>query len=150
MPFASSFDITARTLHWLLAVCLFLNIFFLEEGEIAHRLTGYSCVILVALRFFWGFKGGPASRFQGFTKQHNFIASFAYFSLWGLLLSLGLSGFLMGTDRYFGDDQLKEIHGYFAYGIKIFFLLHMTGIFIHSIRRRRFVWLTMIHGRRVP
>lgn len=137
-------------MHWLLALAIVLNLFVLEEGEDPHQWTGYAAVTLVGLRLLWGFVGGPASRFRGFLTQHNLLATSIYALLWAAVLSLGATGFLMGTDTYFGEEWLEDLHVAISKGVQALVLLHLLGLLSHSVRRRRHAWLAMITGNRVP
>jgi cytochrome b len=122
----------------------------LEEGDDPHQWTGYAAVALVGFRFLWGFMGGPASRFRGFLTQHNPRATFVYILIWAAVLSLGATGFLMGTDTYFGEEWLEELHEALSKAVQALVLLHLLGLLVHSVRRRRHAWLAMFSGDRIP
>lgn len=144
------FDLPARLLHWGLAALLTLNLFVLEEGEQPHTWVGYSASAFVALRFAWGFFGGEPSRFRGFLGRHGWLPSSVYAALWLLVLSLGATGFLMGTDAYFGEEWLEELHLWLSRGVQALVAIHLAGLGIHSARRKKHAWRAMFYGERVP
>lgn len=144
------YDLPARLLHWGLAVLLLLNLFVLEEGETPHTWVGYAASGFVALRFAWGFLGGGASRFRGFFARFGRLAGSVYVSIWVVVLSLGATGFLMGTDAFFGEEWLEETHMWLTRALQALLVAHLTGLGIHSTRRRKHAWLGMITGNRVP
>lgn len=162
-------DLPTRTAHWLLAACVILNLFFLEEGEDWHRRLGYVALGTVAFRALWGFVGARASRFRSFPLRpsqiidylraglherpgtepgHNPLASLVYVAMWIAIIGLGTTGWMMGLDAFWGDERLEELHEGIANLVKILVVLHLLGMLIDSIRYRRGTWLGMITGRR--
>ncbi|MGE3975110.1 MAG: cytochrome b/b6 domain-containing protein [Bdellovibrionales bacterium] len=131
-------DLPTRFIHWALATCVVLNLFILEEGEDLHAWTGYAAVVIVVLRFAWGFLGQVPIR--------NRIASLVYIGIWSLILGLGITGWMMGLDAYWGEDWIEELHANFSIGLQILIGLHFLGIIIDSVRYRRRTWLAMIRG----
>lgn len=138
------FAIPSRVIHWSLAVCIILNLFLLEEGDPPHKWIGYAATAIVVLRLVWGFIGGEASRFRSFPIH---LKSLVYFGVWGLVLGLAVTGFMMGTDKYWGEEWVEEIHEQISDGLMILIGIHLLGVFIDSIRHRRKTWLNMINGR---
>ncbi len=57
-------DEFVRVFHWTVVVCIFLNYFVIEEGELPHQVVGYLAAGFVVLRFFWGFLGNPYAQFR--------------------------------------------------------------------------------------
>ncbi|MCO5143007.1 MAG: cytochrome b/b6 domain-containing protein [Oligoflexia bacterium] len=162
-------DIPTRILHWALAVCVLLNLFLLEEGEEAHEWAGYIAVGIVFIRFVWGFVGGKASRFSSFPihprslisylknkcsedgqfkNKHNPLASLVYLTLWLLIIGMGITGWMMNLDQFWGEDWVENLHSRISQGIEILLILHILGIAIDSIRYKRHTWLAMFTGKR--
>lgn len=161
-------DRTTRVIHWSLATALILNLFILEEGEKAHEWVGYIACVAVAVRFFWGFKGGRYSRFSSFplapakvvefikalfrkptvpAEGHNPLASYVYILIWTSVLSLGLTGWLMGTDRYWGEEWLEDLHAKISIFVQGLIAFHLLGLGHDSIRYKRRTWLSMFNGK---
>ena len=162
-------DIPTRITHWALASCVILNLFVVDEGEDIHHWIGYTAVGLVAFRFVWGFFGAEPSRLRSlpvhprtvlayvrggmkegetFAGKHNPLASYVYLTLWFAVLCLGLSGWMMGLDAFWGEEWLEEIHANLSTAVQVLIVAHLLGITFDSIRYRRHTWLAMITGRR--
>lgn len=162
-------DKTTRALHWIVAAAVVLNLFVLEEGEDAHRWLGYAAVGAVALRGIWGFAGGEHSRFRSFPlgvaswrrffsgiffwrkedfPGHNPLASVVYLLIWACIISLGITGWMMGLDAYWGEEWLEEIHANISTAVQVLVGLHLAGILLDSVKFRRHTWLGMITGKK--
>ncbi len=131
-----------RFIHWGIAFIVFFNLFILKDGEPFHRYLGYAAVLLVVIRLVNGLV----------TKNHrqfpNKMAHATYLLMWGSLLALGLTGFLMGTDQFWGDERLEEAHELFATTIQLLIILHLLGIALDSYKFKRQTWLNMINGKK--
>lgn len=161
-------DLPTRVTHWALALCVALNLFVLEEGDPPHEWAGYVAVGLVVFRFFWGFAGAPASRFSAFPVApqsvwsyiknkfsptgpqigHNPLASWAYIGIWSLIIALGVTGFMMGLDAFWGDETLEEVHSAMSKGLEILVIVHFAGLSLDGLRKKRHTWTAMFTGRR--
>lgn len=141
-------DIVVRLFHWSLVACVAANLLLLEEGDPPHRWAGYIAVALVALRIIWGFVGSHHARFASFfptpsrlkahlaalqggehrpSVGHNPAGALMMLALLALIIGLGVSGYLMGTDRFWGEDWLKDIHEALATLLQLAVLLHVIG-----------------------
>lgn len=162
-------DKPTRILHWIVASAVILNLFVLEEGEDAHRWLGYAAMGAVAIRGVWGFVGGEHSRFRSFPLDwsswrrffsglvfwrkedfpgHNPLASAVYLLIWAGIISLGITGWMMGLDAYWGEEWLEEIHASISTAVQVLVALHLAGILLDSLKFRRHTWLGMITGRK--
>lgn len=124
-------DPFVRVFHWSLVGCVVLNHFVIDDGETAHQLIGYIASGLVVARVVWGFVGSKYARFDNFFPTptrlrthlaalrggqhtfhpgHNPLGALMMLTLMGLVLGLGLSGFLQTTDAFWGDERMQEIH----------------------------------------
>ncbi|MGZ3769794.1 MAG: cytochrome b/b6 domain-containing protein [Bdellovibrio sp.] len=160
-------DIYIRFYHWVLVALVFANFLFTEEGEKAHELVGYAAVFLVLIRLVWGFTGSPYARFREFfpypskvinyvqktlsgenprTLGHNPLASIMMLTMLALILLLGLSGWLMSTDIFFGSDFMEEAHEAFANLLMACVGLHAVAAIFDSYRHRENLALSMITG----
>lgn len=158
-------DLPTRITHWGLALCVILNLFFVEEGSDVHDWLGYAATAVVVFRFVWGFRGAKLSRFISFPisvgsvfsflksglnsekyEGHNPLASLTYLGIWALIIALGITGYMMGTDKYWGDEWLQELHAQISMALQVLIGIHLLGVAIDSIRYRRKTWLRMITG----
>ncbi len=156
-----------RFTHWFVAGVIILNSFILEEGDPPHRYLGYASLVLVLFRICYGFKSTGAHSFSSFPisvlqikeflhsklnsekknySGHNPVASLVYIFIWIFILFLGLTGWMMGLDYFFGEDWLKNIHEIFADGLKILILAHFVGIILDAVQFKRKSWMSMITG----
>lgn len=124
-------DPFVRLFHWSLVLCVVLNLFVLEDGETPHQWTGYAACILVLSRLVWGFVGNQYARFSHFVPTpkrlkahlsniargptprhhgHNPLGALMMLFLLGVVLSLGLTGWLQTTDMFWGEEWLQEVH----------------------------------------
>jgi len=166
-PVASSetsrpvWDRFVRVFHWALVGCVVLNQFVLEEGETPHEWAGYLAAALVVARIAWGFIGSRHARFSDFFPTptrlvahlramrsgapehhwgHNPLGALMMFLLMGLVIALGVTGWMQGTDAYFGEEWLQELHEWLAHALLLAAGLHAaSGIVMGRIERTRLV-----------
>lgn len=124
-------DRFVRFFHWSLVLCVVTNYFVVDDGEAVHQWLGYAASALVLARTVWGFVGTRYARFSDFfptpgriaqhVRQlrrgervfhagHNPLGAVMMLTLMALVLSLGLTGWLQTTDRFWGDEGLQELH----------------------------------------
>lgn len=131
-----------RFIHWGIAFVVFFNLFVQDDGETLHRYFGYSAVLLVVIRFVYGLT----------TKNHrhfpNKMAQATYIAMWGCIIALGVTGFMMGTDKFWGDELIEEIHENLSKGIQVLVVMHLLGIAIDSFKFKRRTWMNMINGKK--
>lgn len=157
-----------RFIHWAIALPVLLN-FFLDGGDSIHKILGYISLAALITRIAWGFvtkdkahfkffplsptdvKGYVTSLRSGTIKDypgHNPLASMTYIAIWFLVGLLGVSGFLMGLDAFWGEEWLEELHEVFSNGLVALFICHIVGIIFDGIKHKRKTWLGMITGKR--
>jgi cytochrome b len=147
-----------RLLHWLIAVPVLVN-FFLEGGETLHELLGYLAVGAVVLRILWGFIAHDQANFSAFPFSqvfaprrdhpgHNPQASWIYVCIWALVGGLGVTGFMMELDAFWGEEWLEDLHENLSHGLLALVIFHLLGIAFDSWKYRRKTWRGMITGRR--
>lgn len=154
-------DRFVRVFHWSLVSCVLLNQFVLEEGEAPHEWAGYLTTALVVARIVWGFIGSRHARFADFFPTparlrrhlrglrsgqvdhhwgHNPLGALMMLLLMGLVLALGLTGWLQGTDAFFGEEWLQDLHEWLAHALLIAAGLHAAAaIVMGRIERTRLV-----------
>ncbi len=118
-----TWDLPTRLFHWLLVWAVFLSWLSHEyEWFQLHLWSGYSVLVLVAFRFFWGFFGSQHSRFNDFVRSparvwrywrggvrsqsgHNPAGGWSVLIMLALLLLQGLAG-LFNSDGLLFDGPL--------------------------------------------
>lgn len=158
-----------RLIHWSVAVAIILNLYFLEEGEIAHERVGYVALALVVIRLIYGLFAKDAAAFSNFPISwseikefiiakikfekkdyhgHNPLASLVYILLWTCVINLALTGWMMGLDRFWGEEWLEEIHEYISVFTQVLIALHFMGMAMDSYSFKRKSWLPMFTGKK--
>ncbi|MCB2015911.1 MAG: cytochrome b/b6 domain-containing protein [Hydrogenophaga sp.] len=154
-------DRFVRVFHWTLVSCVLLNYFVLEEGEAPHEWAGYLAAALVVARIVWGFIGSRHARFSDFFPTpsrlrlhvqamrsgrpehhwgHNPLGAVMMLLLMGLVLSLGVTGWMQGTDTFFGEEWLQELHEWLANALVLSAGLHAAAaLLMGRIERTRLV-----------
>lgn len=154
-------DLFVRVFHWTLVGTVLLNYFVLEEGETPHEWAGYLAAALVVARVVWGFIGSRRARFSDFFPTpgrlrrhlqamrsghpehhwgHNPLGALMMFLLMGLVIALGVTGWMHGTDTYFGEEWLQELHELLAHALLLSAGLHAaSAILMGRVERTRLV-----------
>ncbi|MEK7661170.1 MAG: cytochrome b/b6 domain-containing protein [Pseudomonadota bacterium] len=168
------FDLPTRLFHWAFAL-LFVGAFAIgkfgdDEGAIYpyHMMMGMLMTLALGLRILWGIFGTKYARFSSFklspsalidyfksifagnkkpTLGRNPASSFAAIAMFGLIIALGISGYLMATAAT--EDQMhdiKEVHEIFATLFLLIAVLHIIGIAVHTITQKDPIGLAMVSG----
>lgn len=159
-----------RITHWLVAVIIILDMFFITDGSDGHRWIGYIAFGAVMFRLVYGFSSqnqahsfsnfplSPASLFQFMKnkfkghdqtyKGHNPAASLTYILIWVCVLGLAITGWMLGLDRFFGDEQVEQTHVVLNTVLQITIVIHLLGIILDSIQFKRPTWMSMINGQK--
>lgn len=160
-------DPFVRIFHWSLVSCVLLNFFILEEGEAPHEWVGYTATALVVARIIWGFIGSRYARFSDFfptprrlTRHvkgmrsgaaehqwgHNPLGALMMLLLMGLVLSLGVTGYMQGTDTFFGEEWLQELHEFLANTLIASAGLHALAAIVMGRKERTRLVKAMVTG----
>lgn len=164
-------DRVVRSTHWAVAALVLFNLLN-EEGARWHRWSGYAVVGLVMLRLTWGLllaPRGSAARLstwwphpravvdhlrdwgsgdrQAHGAGHNPLGACMVLVFWCVLLGLGLSGWMMQQDAWWGEDWLEDGHEALASSLWALVPLHVAGALLESWRIRRNLVLDMVKER---
>lgn len=163
-----AWSLVTRILHWLIAIPILLD-FFIEGGELSHKVLGYTALIMVLVRFVWGFASKDEANFSAFPLNvnktfeyaksafsrktipytgHNPLASWTYIFMWILVIALGITGFMMGLDRFWGEDWLENLHETMSNALLLLVVLHFIGLILDSWKFKRKTWLGMFTGKK--
>lgn len=162
-------DIWVRITHWTVAAGIFANLLVTEDGSDIHEYIGYTLMAMVGLRLIWGIIGSKYARFSDFFPTpsrlrqhfvqitahhvephlgHNPLGALMMFALWGVILALGLTGYLQETDRFFGNDTIKEIHELFADSLYVLVPIHVLSAIIMGKLQHQNLIKSMITGKK--
>lgn len=159
-------DWVVRSTHWLIAAGVFSNYFLLEH--VPHRWVGYSILGLLGVRLIWG-GIAPQSRarlaalcpaprailqdLRDLPRRempakhgHTPLGSVMIITLWCLLISLGITGWMQGTDRYFGEEWLMDLHHQLADALMLSVALHIAAIVLLGFWKRKSLIRAMLWG----
>jgi len=160
-------DLFVRVFHWTLVVCVLLNSFVLDDGETVHRWAGYLASALVLARVVWGFVGSRHARFTDFFPTpgrivrhvrgmfsgraefhwgHNPLGALMMMALMGLVLALGVTGWMQGLDAYWGEEWLQDLHEGIGEALIILVGLHAAAALIMGRIERARLLKAMVTG----
>ena len=163
-------DPAVRILHWTLAAG-FLGAFLFDSPRDLHETLGWIAVGAMAARVGWGFVGPRRARFADFVPSpagllayaratlagrearyvgHNPAGGAMVIVLLGVVATLGITGWMMGLDAFWGADWLEGLHetvGNIGFGLVVF---HWLGVAWESLRHRENLAKAMITGRKRP
>jgi cytochrome b len=160
-------DPLVRIVHWTVVIGCILNLFILEDEP--HEIVGYVVAGAMALRIVWGFVGSKYARFSDFVRGpstviayladnirgrapryigHNPAASWMMLALILLVIAVSITGYMMGTDRFWGEEWLEELHEWIGNAILILALIHAGAAIVESWRHRENLVWAMITGRK--
>lgn len=159
-------DRFVRLHHWSLVGLLILDGFVLDGNDASHHWVGYAAAGLVGARLIWGVIGPLPARFTSFfptpariraylrtsrqpTRGHNPLGAVMVLLLLTLVLALGATGWLMGTDAYWGDENLEALHDALAYALLGCAIAHVGGVLLASWRTRVNLPRAMLTGYKV-
>jgi cytochrome b len=162
-----------RILHWGLAFAVVAN--FVNDGDgekDIHRIVGYVAAGIVALRIVYGFLGKSSlykhhlfarwplglSALTTFLRRemssdpldyegHNPAASWTYLGIIAAVMSLGVTGFMMGLDAFWGEEWLEELHEVISNLLLGLVVAHLLGVAKDAYKFKRKTWNRMITGR---
>jgi cytochrome b len=167
-PAVRVWDPVVRLFHWTLAAA-FLGAFLIERPRDLHEALGYVALGAVAVRLVWGFAGPRFARFGDFVPSPNGLLDYLGAALRGreprylghnpaggamvvALLAMvaltGGSGWLMGTEAFFGENWLEECHEVAANTTLGLVGLHLAGVVWESLRHRENLVAAMITGKK--
>lgn len=164
-------DPLVRIFHWSLALSVLAAYFLTEEGDLAHEIAGYVALGLVAFRILWGIVGTRYARFAQFVPGpstlmhylqdlsrgrearhlgHNPAGGVMVVLLLVLVAAAGVSGWMLTTDAYFGEEWVEEVHEVIANVLMVMVGFHVTGVVYTSVHHRENLIRAMFTGRKLP
>lgn len=166
-------DILVRFTHWAVAAGVIANLAFTEDGGQIHEYVGYTVVALVVIRLLWGFIGTKYARFSDFFPTpkrvkshlnelkaqhvnsqsvktehlgHNPLGALMMFALWGAIIGLGLTGYLMESQVLGNKDLFEEIHEVLANSLFFLVPLHVISAIVMSRLQKQNLIKSMVTG----
>ncbi len=160
-------DPFVRLFHWTVVSGVFLA-YFTEDFRSLHKAVGYAVLAAVGMRLLWGLVGSRHARFTDFVKSpkailryaakvlrgreerhlgHNPLGGAMVVALLLLLLVIGVSGWMMTLDMFWGEDWVEDLHA-LSVDLLLFGLvpLHVAGVLFTSLRERTNLVKAMVTG----
>ncbi len=162
-------DAWVRIFHWSLVASIVAAYFFTEDGDVPHEIAGYIALGLVIARIVWGFVGTGYARFAQFAPSlralrtyiaamasrqeprflgHNPAGGMMVITLLVVALVAGISGWMMTTDAFWGEEWLIALHKTASNLLMVLAGVHVTGVIYTSWRHRENLIRAMITGRK--
>lgn len=162
-------DPLVRVFHWCLVACVATAWVLAERWRSGHEWAGYAVLGLIGLRIVWGLVGGRYARFRQFLRPpaevgayaravlaghaprhlgHNPLGGWMVAGLLLVLAAIGLSGWMLGLDAFFGDEWLEELHEALANGLLVMVVLHVAGALFTGWQHAENLVLAMVTGRK--
>lgn len=148
-------DLFVRVFHWSLVAGFAANALVVDDDGKLHQWIGYAIVGLVVLRLVWGLIGTTYARFANFPPSfsgaagqlgemirgirhvhvgHTPLGALMIYNLLASMLVIGLSGYLITTDMFWGVEWPEELHETAVAWAEISVVLHIAAVIFESWR----------------
>nr|WP_298411774.1 cytochrome b/b6 domain-containing protein [uncultured Halomonas sp.] len=160
-------DPIVRVFHWTVALGVIANLTVLEHVKTPHIYVGYVVVAALFIRLVWGVVARNHARFSSFVPGprglfaylkllvgrrepryvgHNPAGAVMMVALMLLVLVVGITGWMMGLDHFWGVRWVETTHEVIANLILGAAILHVLGAIIESLRHRENLPWSMVTG----
>ncbi len=158
-----------RVFHWSIVSGFLLNRFIVEDNNALHNWIGYFVLAMILLRLLWGFTGSHYAKFRNFVpgmkslitylidlvnfrerdyQGHNPAGAVMIIMLILLMMTICISGWMMGLDKFWGEDWVEDLHYYGSSGMLYLMSVHAAGVFYASFRHKQNLVVSMVTGRK--
>ncbi len=162
-------DPLVRLIHWSLALMILLNGAFVDDESKIHEWIGYVALGLVGLRLVWAVIGPQHARFLAFPPSparavrhvkamlagdrsvhlsHNPLGALMAYNIWGSVIVIGVTGFMMTTLPFFGVDWVEEVHEGVFNWLVFSIVHHVAGVAFDTWRSGVNLFRAMVNGRK--
>jgi len=160
-------DLFVRLFHWSLVLLFAANALIVEEDSRTHEWIGYAVVGLIVARIGWGFVGTRYARFASFRPSvsaameqmtdiaagrtrahvgHTPLGAWMIYNLLATMLLIGLSGYLMTTDMFWGTAWTEELHEILVSWAELSIVAHIAAVIFESRRLHTNLPRAMVTG----
>jgi cytochrome b len=161
-------DPVVRIFHWTL-VLAFFGAFLTDSPRSVHETFGFVAIGAVAVRLVWGFVGTRHARFADFVPRpstffgyvrdtalgtggrylgHNPAGGAMVVTLITMVALLGVTGWMMTLDAFWGADWLEALHAAVANTAVFLVAMHVAGVVWESWRHGENLVAAMITGKK--
>jgi cytochrome b len=160
-------DLPVRLFHWLTVLSFGLAYLLADSNRNLHQWLGYGLAVLLGLRLAWGLLGSHNARFttlfnsvrslprylrqmmrrdEGYLLTYNPLGALMIVLMLLTLAGIALTGHLLTTDAYWGDDTMSDLHTLLINGMLAWIALHLFGVLYASLRQRQNLARAMVDG----
>jgi cytochrome b len=164
-------DPLVRLFHWTVAFGCLYNAFELADDRTLHEVIGYTVLAALGIRVVWGFLGTKHAKFASFVRGprevatyawafvrgreprhlgHNPLAALMILTLMALIAGLGVTGWMMGLNAYWGEAWLQELHEFMSNALLALVTVHVLAAVYESVKHRENLIWAMVTGRKRP
>ncbi|MHC0052961.1 cytochrome b/b6 domain-containing protein [Actibacterium sp. D379-3] len=165
-------DLLVRSFHWLLVAGFTADALFIEDETKLHQQIGYAVLVLIGTRAVWGVVGTRHARFADFPPSvsaalaqlrdiatgrrrihlgHSPLGALMIYNLLGTIALIGLTGWMMTTDTFWGTEWVEEMHEGLVIWAGAGALVHVAAVIVESRRTGVNLPRAMVTGyKRVP
>src|SRR5665213_3635703 len=158
-----------RIFHWCLAVGMLAAWITSSWRSTPHQWMGLALGCLLIARIFWGFFGSTYARFSQFLRGpqtslaylyaivtgaerrylgHNPAGALMILALIFTIAATVISGWLMTTDTFFGDDTMQFVDKASAYSVVGLLIFHVAGVMLASKQHKENLVVAMFTGKK--
>jgi cytochrome b len=160
-------DIFVSAFHWSLVLAFAANALFIDPDSDLHQWVGYGVVALLSFRILWGFIGSHYALFSSFPPSisgclqqltdiatgrhrlhlgHTPLGAIMIYNLFLSLAMIGLTGFLMTTNMFWGSEWTEELHEIAVRWTEISVVFHIAAVIYESKRSKVNLPKAMVTG----
>ncbi|MGB7317682.1 MAG: cytochrome b/b6 domain-containing protein [Planktotalea sp.] len=166
---ATVWDPLVRIFHWSLLAAFVAAYVSGDAWEKLHIKVGYVVIGLIAFRLVWGLIGSTHARFTDFVYRPSTIIAFLrdsvafkakrylghnpaggamVIALLVTLSAIGVSGYMMTMDAFWGAEWVEDLHEAFVSASLILIALHIAGVLFASFEHKENLVKSMFTGRK--
>lgn len=148
-------DPFVRVFHWVVVAGFTTNALIDDAEGKLHEWIGYAILALVGLRVIWGIVGTRHARFGDFPPSvsaavgqmtdmatgrrhihagHSPLGALMIYNLLLTLLAIGLTGYMMTTNTFFGVGWVEDAHEALVTWAEVSVVFHVAGAILESRR----------------
>lgn len=141
-------DPFVRVFHWAVVAGFTMNALIDDAEGKLHEWIGYAVLALVGLRVIWGIVGTRHARFADFPPSvsaavgqmtdmatgrrhihagHSPLGALMIYNLLLSLIAIGVTGYMMTTDTFFGVAWVEEAHEVLVTWAEVSVVFHVAG-----------------------
>jgi cytochrome b len=168
--FINIWDPIVRIFHWTVVTSFIGAYISSDDVDIVHHVFGYIILGCVTFRILWGIIGSHYAKFSEFIVSpktllhylkamwhrketrylgHNPAGGYMIITLIALLLTTTISGWLLRTDWFWGNELMETIHHTTANITVGMVMLHILGALYASIHHKENLIKAMITGKKI-